>query len=94
MAVCGLAPEDDDGNAASAPPPAKSTQVPMTWVVAVQHAIEHKEDDWLRTKVLNAAPEVRAALAKKLSADELAYLSELRASKDTPDSASSDELPD
>jgi hypothetical protein len=80
MAVCGLAPEDDDGNAAAGKAPSLGQQAQRD----AEHlkgrteiAIAERQDDWLRANVLAKPPAVRAALARMLTPNERQYLSDL-----------------
>lgn len=87
MAVTGLAPEDDDGNAASTGSDHKTLE-PLLPAVArskaaalmnpTKAAIERTDVDWLRVWVLDTDTDVRRELAKLLTEDERQYLASLR----------------
>jgi hypothetical protein len=86
MAVTGLAPEDDDGNAASqspakvaVPPQVAQARAQANALVArVREALAHGEDAWLMDHVVSAAPAVRAAIADQLKPEQVDYLRGLK----------------
>jgi hypothetical protein len=86
MAVTGLAPEDDDGNAASqspakvaVPPQVAQARAQANAIVArVREALAHGEDAWLMDHVVSAAPAVRAAIADQLKPEQVDYLRGLK----------------
>jgi hypothetical protein len=87
MAVTGLAPEDDDGNAAasqnhakpSVPPQVAQARAQANALVArVREALAHGEDAWLMDHVVSAAPAVRAAIADQLTPEQVDYLRGLK----------------
>jgi hypothetical protein len=60
MAVCGIAPEDDDGNAASKPKPAEKKPMQIPANVAGQDYLD-KCDEQERALILDFAMEIKAA---------------------------------
>jgi hypothetical protein len=86
MAVTGLAPEDDDGNAASQSPakPSVPPQVAQAraqanaLVARAREALEHGEDAWLLNHVLTLTPAVRNELAVQLTPAQIGYLRTLK----------------
>jgi len=81
MAVVGIAPEDDDGNAAastSAPQVAQAEKQASALLSGCIAAIEHGDDEWLAANVLAAPPSVRAVIARSLTAEQKRYLASLK----------------
>jgi hypothetical protein len=87
MAVTGLAPEDDDGNAAasqndakpSVPPQVAQARAEADKIVArCRQALDHGEDAWLLNNVVSLAPAVRAAVAEHLLPGQVEYLRRLK----------------
>lgn len=76
MAICGIAPEDDDGNAATRkvdPHVAKAQSL----LPKLVEALESGDDGWIKDHVLSESPAVRAHLAKALSPTQIAKLREI-----------------
>jgi len=87
MAVTGLAPEDDDGNAAasqnhakpSVPPQVAQARAEANKLVArCRQAFDHGEDAWLLNHVLTLTPAVRNELAAQLTPKQIGYLRALK----------------
>jgi hypothetical protein len=86
MAVTGLAPEDDDGNAASgqqatkhaAPQVARAEEEAAKLLPGCMVALETGNNDWLVANVLSAPPAVRQSLARSLTAEQKQLLASLK----------------
>lgn len=80
MSVCGIAPEDDDGNAASKavddPHAAKARQL----LPRLLDALSDGDNDWIVQHILNEVPAVKSRLMEKLDKQQIAYLKELAGS--------------
>lgn len=79
MAACGIAPEDDDGNAAKAPPPKPKPETAkpisqVAWEAEDEESKKYLSELAQDVQGLLGLPDVKMAVAKledaKLSADE------------------------
>lgn len=92
LTICGIAPEDDDGNAASQKLDPE-IEAAKRLAANTSAALKINNTDWLRDNVFSAPNAVRARLASMLTKEERDSLVIIKRMLETPERMSANEIP-
>lgn len=77
MSVCGISPEDDDGNKAVEKPNDPHAAKARQLLPRLLDALTDGDNDWIVQHILSEVPAVKSRLMEKLDKQQIAYLREL-----------------